>query len=131
MAKVQYMFPKGGKIQSETLKLFYGMNAILAEGVRSGSEDNKTTFGDQPDPLLLFHVSYVYFARFADFSIKPRQGDALGQIDLARLIIPPKAVLYCVVWLSCCVCLNKLSKDQFRVVSSEGNKLEITWYENA
>ena len=46
MAKVQYMFPKGGKIQSETLKLFYGMNAMLAEGVRSGSEDNKTTFGD-------------------------------------------------------------------------------------
>ena len=34
------------KTRLETLKLFYGMNAMLAEGVRSGSEDNKTTFGD-------------------------------------------------------------------------------------
>jgi hypothetical protein len=67
MACVRYIFLKGGKIMpgmeklkdesssalwgyriipSETLKLFYSMNAMLAEGVRSGSEDNKTTFGD-------------------------------------------------------------------------------------
>ena len=95
-------------ILSETLKLLYAMNAMLAEGVRSGSEDNKTTFGDQPDPPLLFHVSYVYFARCADFSIKPRQGDALGQIDLARLIIPPKAVFTVLYGLAVvCMCLNK------------------------
>ena len=33
-------------VRNSKTVLCNGMNAILAEGVRSGSKDNKTTFGD-------------------------------------------------------------------------------------